>query len=194
LSLERATDEQREGVLTHLRTLVGRGAIDLEHFEVLSSVAIGAVSVADLADVMAKVPPIVAMTAPGRELTEPLVLRVTTGSLKMNGRWQVGAETKATVATGSMVLDFTDAELDDIETSLTLRVATGSMKVIIPQGIDVQLVGIGGSVKNALGTSLAPPGSPLLRIDANCVTGSIHLRRPKAKKQRWWRRRRDDDS
>ena len=190
MSLEPASDEQRDGVLTHLRGLVGRGAIDLDLFDVLSGVVVGAVSVADLADVMSKVPPLVPMTAPNKRLTEPLELRTMTGSLKMVGRWQLGQTTNAIVATGSMVLDLTEAELDDDEIDLSIRVATGSAKVIIPYGLDVQIVKMSGGVKNELGSSIAPVGAPLLRISATALTGSIKLRRPKGpKRRRWWRRR-----
>ena len=95
MSLELATDEQRAGVLAHLRQLAGRGAIDRERFDVLTSVAADAVSVADLTDVMSRVPPLASMTPPGKQLTEPLELRTMTGSLKMAGRWQVGRTTNA---------------------------------------------------------------------------------------------------
>lgn len=151
--LERATDEQREGVLAHLRELVGRGSVDLDH--------------------------------------EPLVLRTMTGSLKMRGRWQVGATTKASVASGNMVLDLTEAEFDDVEIDLSLKVATGNIKVIVPHGIDVQLVRVTGQLKNKLGPIVALPGAPIIRISATVATGNISLRHPRPPKpQRWWRRRR----
>ena len=194
MSLERATDEQREGVLVHLRELVGRGVIDFDLFDVLATVTVEAVSVADLADVMSKVPPLVPMTAPDKRLGEPLELRTMTGSLKMVGRWQVGQVTNAIVATGSMVIDLTEAVLDDDEIDLTITVATGSARVVIPYAMDVQLVKVSGGVKNKLGASVAPPGAPLLRIRATAVTGSITLRRPTLPSAgRWWRRRRRND-
>jgi hypothetical protein len=176
-------------VLLHLRELVGRGTLELDHFEILTSVVLGAASTADLADVMARVPPVVAMTPGARRLSQPLELRTYTGNLRMEGRWQVGKVTNATVATGGMLLDLTDAELDDREIDLTVKVATGSATLIIPYGIEVQLVRVAGTVKNRLGTSIAPPGAPLLRLHLTSATGTIRLRRPEVGKRSWWRRR-----
>lgn len=189
MSLELATDEQREGVLVHLRQLVDRGEIDFDLFDVLASVTADAVSVADLVDVMSKVPPLVPITAPDKRLVEPLELRTITGSLKMEGRWQVGRITNAVVGTGSMVIDLTHAELDENEIDLSIKVATGSARVVIPYGMNVQLVKVSGGMKNRLGPSIAPPGAPLLRISAVAITGSITLRRPKGPKRRRWFRR-----
>jgi hypothetical protein len=188
VSLEPLTDGQREGVLRHLQDLVGSGSIDLERYELLTSVVRGAASVADLEDVMARVPPVTAMTPAARRLVEPLELRTYTGTLRMEGRWQVGKVTNANVATGGMVLDLTEAELDDHEIDLTLKVATGSATVIIPYGIEVQLVRVAGGVKNRLGTSIAPPGAPLLRLHLTSATGTIRLRRPERGTPRRWRR------
>jgi hypothetical protein len=92
-----------------------------------------------------------------------------------------------------MVIDFTEAELDDNEIDLAIKVATGSARVIIPYGMNVQLVKLSGGVKNKLGPTFAAPGAPLLRISAVAITGSITLRRPKPpKRRRWFRRRRRD--
>jgi hypothetical protein len=191
LNLELATDGQREGVLVHLRELFARGEIEGDLFDVLTSVAGDAVSVADLADVMSKVPPLLAMTAPDRRLTAPLELRTMTGSLKMNGRWQVGQTTNAMVATGSMLIDLTQAQLDDDEIDLSVKVVTGSARVVIPYGMDVQIVELSGGVRNKLGSSVAPPTAPLVRISAVVITGSITLCRPKLPRRRRWRRRSD---
>lgn len=188
--LERASDVQRDSLLVHLRELVGRGTIELDHFEVLAVAVTAAVTVDDLAEVMATVPPIVPMTAQARRLAEPLRLKTGTGTLEMRGRWQVGKTTKALVGTGKMVLDLTEAELDDREIELTVDVATGRAEVIVPNGIDVQLVRVSGSVKNKLGVIVALPGAPRIRISANTATGTIVLCRPRPPKRRWWRRRR----
>ena len=194
MSLELATDEQREGVLAHLRQLVDHGVIDYDLFEVLASVAGDAVSTADLVDVLSKVPPLVPLTAPDKRLPEPLELRTMTGSLKMDGRWQVARVTNALVATGSMAIDLTRAQLDDDEIDLSVKVVTGSARVVVPYWMDVQIVELSGGVRNKLGPSIAPATAPLLRISAVAITGSITLRRPKAPVRRRWHRRRRRDA
>jgi hypothetical protein len=130
------------------------------------------------------------MTPPEWRMTEPLVLRVNTGTLRMNGRWQVAARTTVKANTGTVELDFSKAEFDAPVVDLEIKVNTGTVKLIVPHGVAVQIIE-SGHLRNELGDDVPLPGAPLIRLRSRVGTGTVRLRRPqppKVRSRRWWRR------
>ena len=144
--------------------------------------------------VVAALPPTVRMTPADRRLQQPLVLTASSGKLALRSRWQLGSETIVRCSSGRVVLDLAAAEFDDEVIDLELRCSSGRITVIVPHGVDVQMVdisGASGEVRNALGDGVGVPGLPLVRVSASTSSGKITLRRPREKKRRrgWFRRR-----
>src|SRR5207302_796832 len=66
------------------------------------------------------------------------------------GRWQVGRLTKIDTGLGDVTIDLTEAEFDDWDVKIVVRVNMGSVTVIAPQGLDVRQVGRGTAVNSTL--------------------------------------------
>lgn len=184
------SDADREAAVAFLQELVRHGKLQLDEFSDAAGRAMAARTHAELAQVMTTLPSIVAITPRARRLEQPLILSVNTGTLKMTGRWQLGATTRASVNTGKLWLDLSEAEFDDRVIDLDARVNTGTITIVVPRGVDIQLLGIRGAIRNRLDTQPGVPGAPLVRLNASVVTGSITLQRPDEPRRRWFRRRR----
>jgi hypothetical protein len=190
------TDGQRNAALEHLRLAVGASNLGLEVY----SDAVGAVLAAPTADAIAQilqhVAPVVSLTPVNRRLSEPVVLEARSGRIEVGPAWQVARTTKVVVQSGSVVLDLTAAEFDEVIADFDLSVQSGSITVIVPHTIDVQFVemnGQSGTVRNQIGPAVSLPGAPLVRIRARTTSGRIVVRRPEPPKpkrtRRFWFRR-----
>ena len=107
-------------------------------------------------------------------MSEPLNLRVILGSSERRGPWTVPAQLNARVVCGSMELDLREAELGPV-TTINARVALGSLEVIVPRDLIVEVAvdAIAGSVENGAHT-VEPAG------DASSEPLAVHAYRDPA--------------
>ena len=77
---------------------------------------------------------------------------------------------------GSVTLDLTAAEFDDLVTDLHVYSGWGSITIIVPHGVDVQVIRHRGGVNSRLDPPL--PGRPLIRLDVTAMIGKVRLRHP----------------
>jgi hypothetical protein len=147
-------------------------------------------SQADLEAAMSALPPMVRLTPASRRLAEPLVLQAPDGGLRLGSGWQLAADTTISCGFGAARLDLTTASWDAHQINLHLE-TWGSIDVLVPKGVAVQMVGGSGRVEiESLATPV--PGGPMLRIHTSGPTGVIRIRHPKERggRLRRWRRRR----
>jgi len=185
------SDVERETAIVRFRELVASDRLSLDQFTDLSDQVVHAANRDEFAAAVRRAPVPVSFTPPERRMTEPLLFRVNTGSVKMNGRWQVAEETVVKANTGVIELDFSQAEFDAPVIDLDIKVNTGTVRLIVPHGVAVQIVET-GMLRNELGDDVPLPGAPLIRLRSRVQTGAVYLQRPKppkVKRQRWWRRR-----
>jgi hypothetical protein len=118
------------------------------------------------------------MITPGRRrrLARPLEIHSGLGRLRLAGRWQVAAETHISADLGSVRLDLTEAEFDDRVIGLHVYSGWGSITIIVPRGVEIQVVRHRGGVDSRLDASV--PGLPLIRLDVTANIGRVHLRHP----------------
>lgn len=180
--------------LDHLKDLVADGRVAFEWMAELADQVVAAQTLAELEQVLGRLPSVVEFTRPDRRLTEPLEIDVTTGALRLRENWQLGRYTAVTVRSGSALVDLGGATWDDRIIDLQLDVRSGTIRVVIPRGVEIQLLSIAGNVRNDTTRTGLTPGAPLLRIAATTRSGSIKLSHPPLPKPegRWkrWRRSR----
>jgi len=175
----RADDKQR--ATEFVKHLYAAGDIDEVHFEVGIARVLGATTDAELVDVVRSLPPAVTFTRADRRLSKPLEIHSGMGRLRLVGRWQLGAETHISADLGSVRLDLTQAEFDDHVIDLHVYSGCGSITIIVPRGVDVQIIRHRGGVS----TQLEPPvpGFPLIRLDVTTMIGRVRLRHPESRRR-----------
>jgi|SRR5215469_3217372 len=162
------------------------GELDRETLEQRIAALLGAESGSDIAAVVRSVPSPVAFTDPERRLTRPLEFNSTLGRVRLTARWQLGKETHISAGVGSILVDLTEAQFDDHTVDLHITTGWGRITVIVPRGVDVQIVEHRGGVRRQLEDPV--PGLPLVRLDVKTNIGTVHIRHPNARDRR--RRRR----
>jgi len=173
----RAEDKQR--ATEFVKDLYATGGIDEMHFEVGIARVLGATTDAELVEVVRSLPPPVTYTPAGRRLTRPLEIHSGLGRLRLAGRWQLAAETHVSADLGSVRLDLTEADYDADVIDLHVYSGCGTITIIVPRGVDLQIIRHRGGVSSQLEPPV--PGFPLVRLDVTTNIGRVRLRHPEAR-------------
>jgi len=187
-----ADESARIAAIARLHDLFCAGILSYDCFSSFLDQIFSAPSHTRLEAAMSALPSIITLTPASQRLTGPLVLRTADDDLQLGSGWQLAADTSISTGIGAARLDLTAASWDADQIHLRLQ-TWGSMAVLIPRGVAVQVVGGSGRLQLE---SLAPsfPGGPLLRISISGPTGVIRICHPtegnSAPSTRWRRRRR----
>ena len=184
------SEELQQRGIDYLQGLLASGKVDLDRFQKTLDTLLGAQTHADFASVMRSLPPPVEFTPPARRRQEPLEISTSMGEVRLEGRWQVSRLTKIDTGMGSVTIDLSQAEFDDLDVEIVVHTRMGEITVIVPRGLEVRPVGRTGPVNTALEPPI--PGFPVVRLSATCDMGAIRVMHPTEKRQhrrRWPRRR-----
>jgi hypothetical protein len=98
-------------------------------------------------------------------------------STEGRGRWVLGPATRALAVMGEVVLDLRGAELTAAHSQIKATAVMGSVKVIVPEGLNVELNGVAvmGSKSLKGGSALPPPGAPVIEVTAMAVMGEVSV-------------------
>lgn len=187
--LDGVQEDARLAAIARLRDLFSVGGLSLARFSGVLEQVYAASSHADLELAMSALPPLVLLTPATRRLDRPLVLRVPDSKLQLGSGWQLAAETTIGSGFGAALIDLSAASWDAHQIDLRLE-TWGSIEVLVPEGVAVQILGGSASVQLE---SLSPPipGAPLVRISTSGPTGVIRIGHPKERNGRRfarWRR------
>jgi hypothetical protein len=169
-------EDARQRATEFVKELYATGEIDADRFGTGVAGVLAATSEAELAEVVRSLPAPVALTSQERRLAEPLEIHSGLGRLRLTGRWQVASQTHISADLGSIRLDLTEAEFDDHVVDLHVYTGCGSITIIVPPGVDVQVIRHRGGVDSRLDPPV--PGLPLIRLDVTTNIGRVHLRHP----------------
>jgi hypothetical protein len=172
-------DLDRRVIVDHLVLLAASRRLDPAEFADLVDGVYSADSHEELATSVVASPSPVHMTPPDLCLDEPLEIEVGHGQVKLERRWQLGADTTVTVGHGQAILDLTKAEWDSPVVQLELLVRFGQAIVTVPDGVRVTFGRLAANVVNKLRDTTLLPGAPELHINAEVAHGQIILRSPK---------------
>ena len=143
--LDGVDEEDRVAAIARLHDLFSTGELSLERFSELLEKVFAAPGHADLEAAMSTLPPLVRLTPTSRRLTKPLVLRAADGGLQLGSGWQLAADTTISTGFGAARVDLTAASWDSCQINLHLE-TWGSIDVLVPEGVAVQMLGGSGHV------------------------------------------------
>ncbi|HEY0639514.1 MAG TPA: DUF1707 domain-containing protein [Pseudonocardiaceae bacterium] len=177
------SDAEREHIGGLLQKAVGQGRITIAEFDERMAAAMAARTRGDLnVLVMDIAEPTGGPAAPG---AEPVVkgevkLRSGMGDITRRGYWLVPAVVKVNSGMGSVLLDFTEAELTAPVTTIDAVLGVGDLTVVVPEGaaVDVDEAHAGvGEVKNRTGRPV--PGAPRFVVRGTSRMGDIKVVNPR---------------
>jgi hypothetical protein len=183
----RASDVDREAVVSQLQSAVGEGRIDLDEFGQRADAAYAAVTRAELDLLVADLPPGARPPVEMVGMRAPEELRSVFGDIKLAG--DATAPRAASTIFGDVRIDLRGLRTDADRVELRLWTVFGDVDVIVSEGVDAQLDGwtVFGDRKTELAQVQRLAGTPLVVVHARTVFGDLKVRSlaPGASPSRW---------
>ena len=170
-----ASDAEREQSMVLLRDGVVDGRLTLEEFSDRVSRAQAARTDRELTELTVDLP---ALPSPPASQAAPARYRATVSRLVRRGAWEIPARSKWSCVCGTIVLDLRAGRLPGPEVELEIFNAFGTVTVLVPAGIAVEVEGGGMFASQVLQPPAWPPpaGAPRLRIRVGGPGGTLHVR------------------
>lgn len=182
----RISDDDRQRMVEVLRSHCTDGRLTLDEFSDRVGLAFEAKTRADLELVIADLP---AATAPVARVSEgsrrkPVgsAVAILSGH-RQTGVWRPNETIGAFAMMGSVDLDLRHAEIEHPVIQINATAIMGSIEVIVPDGVDVELTGFNlmGSKESRVDDGPRRPGAPLIRVNAFALMGSVLVRNKRSK-------------
>jgi ketosteroid isomerase-like protein len=174
----RASDAEREIAAARLRIAARDGRLDLDELAERLDVAFAAVTRAELEKLTADLP---AESSPSEPATKARRWFIgIMGGGTQRGRWRIAEHCTVLNVMGGADLDLTDAVVSDTETEILVLSLMGGSKIIVPDGVHVELSGfafMGGNDLRMEDAPPPPPGAPVVRVRAYSVMGGTDVKR-----------------
>lgn len=180
----RASDAEREAVVERLSAACGEGRLTLEELSTRVDHAYRAVSHADLVPLVADLP-----DAPGsREAVSPAAVPAAKqkgrwvvaimGSATRTGHWRLAGRSNVVTVMGEAEIDLRQAVIETPEIELRLWLMMGEQRVIVPEGVEVEVSGLVVMGERRVDvTPVRPrPGVPRLHIKVVGMMGEVRIR------------------
>ena len=174
----RITDVQREQAADILQRACGEGRLTLEEF----SARVGSVWAADTSTELETATEGLAAPPVGISQPEEKITNVF-GECKRQGRWRLRGGLRLTNVFGSCELDLREVAVGAEAMSahaitISGRNVFGEVKVIVPEGVEVEMTGscVFGSRQMDLAPVPRLSGTPLVQINVNTLFGEITVR------------------
>ncbi len=105
------------------------------------------------------------------------------GGNERSGRWRVPPKVRVFAVFGGAKLDFREASTSAEEIVVTSFSVFGSVEVIVPEGIDVELSGfvVFGGKRTDVASVPVLPGMPIIRVRAIAIFGGVEVKSKKRK-------------
>jgi hypothetical protein len=206
----RVSHEDRDQVAEALRVAAGDGRLSSDELDERLERALTARTYADLAVLVADLPPAGNALAPvpGARLPGPLAavlgggvapapakelvkIHVTSGHSQRVGRWTVPARMDLSARSGHIKLDFTEAVITQPALHIDAEVRSGHIVMITRPGIAVDLDDVSvrsGQVKVRAPWGDSVPASLRITVAGTCGSGHIVARPPRRSFWQWLRR------
>ncbi|MGH7641870.1 MAG: DUF1707 SHOCT-like domain-containing protein [Candidatus Dormibacteria bacterium] len=176
-SIIRASDRERDRLVERLSAAVADGRLDLADFSDRLEAALSAKTMADIqaleADLGQAVPaPVGVPRASGTSWFIGIM-----SSAVRRGRWVLQPRSHALAVMGECVIDLRGAEVAADYSHITATAVKGTVRVIVPEGIDVDVDGVAimGAKTLKIGADRPLPGSPVIRVTAIALMGEVSV-------------------
>lgn len=177
----RASDADRERVITLLGEAAGDGRLTLAEHSERTEQAYAARTLGELASLTAD------LTVPS---AQPIRLESRRGVAgifareRRDGRWVVPSAFPVTAIFGEVVLDLRDAVLQRGRTLLYVTAIAGHVQLIVPEGVLVEMNGKALLGRTAVrGGPPAAPGLPVIEVRLFALGGTVRAVTPR--RSRW---------
>ena len=171
----RASDTERDAAIERLRESAAQGRLSLDELTERIEAASNAVTRSELVRVVSDLPTTAAAQAPSVRAV---------GDVKRSGAWIVPAESHFRTWFGNITLDLRHAELSEHETHIHARAAFGNVKLIVPEGVEVDLRAGAQIGRITQKTEPATLGAPRIVLTGGTFFGDVKIRH-----RRMWERR-----
>lgn len=173
----RASDADREAAVDVLRQGCAEGRLSFEELAERAERAYAATTHGELAVLTGDLPATRVVGPPALRRANRWVVAVL-GSTARRGRWRPDEETTALAVLGSAELDLREAEVAGGGVEVTALALLGSVEITVPEGVDVELSGFAllGSKEARVADVPRRPGTPVVRVRAFAVLGSVEVR------------------
>lgn len=184
----RVSEKDREFVIAQLRRSVGTGMLNIDEFTERTDAALAARNRGELNAVLYDLPDTVPAPKP---TPAPVVGHVNQlmGATKRSGRWSVPDHLVIRKMAGSVLLNFTRADIARDTVVIELEVRNGSTRIVLPQGssIDVQRLNMAAGRLRMPTRVPQARGTPHFVLVGTVWTGSVKIKQPMSLRQRWAR-------
>jgi hypothetical protein len=172
---QRAGDADREATVARLRDAAVAGRLTLDEFSARVEQALQARTFAEL-QALERDLPAGAPAQPGFD--RPKSHWVVTSRLERRGRWRLPPAYRLNVVCGTVVLDLGEAVVESAETALHVRNLFGTVTILVPEAVRVEIDDGGVMLTNEVALPQAPPpeSAPLIRIKTSGVGGTNYIR------------------
>ncbi|MCZ2819197.1 DUF1707 domain-containing protein [Modestobacter sp. VKM Ac-2977] len=175
----RASDAEREAVVTRLQAALGEGRISVDEFTQRADVAYAAVTTADLDQLLADLPaPATAVPAVGEIVGERTTGTIATvfGDVKLTATTSVPE--RASTVFGDVRIDLRGLRTSEEVVALQLGTVFGDVEVIVSEGVAAEIEGwtVFGDRKTELAPVPRLPGTPRVLVRGWTVFGDLKLR------------------
>lgn len=173
----RASDAEREAVVEGLRVASVEGRLTFEELTERTEAAYAAVSRGDLEHITADLP---GMGAPGANPAPPQVKRrfsAVMGDCKERIVGRIDGPLEAVSVMGDVELDLRGAQVPTGEVQISATAVMGDVKIIVPDGVSVELTGHNFLGDRKVNVRDPHPGArvPVVRVTATAVMGDIKI-------------------
>ena len=175
----RASDDEREAVVTELQAAVGAGRLDLDEFGQRAAAAYAAATTAELAELLADLPRPGAAGTPAAEVVGergPRAVTTVFGDVRLSPT--SGPPERASTVFGDIRIDLRGLRSSAETLHLQLGTVFGDVEVIVSEGVAAEIEG--WTVFGDRRTELAPvhrlPGTPRVLVRGWTVFGDLRLR------------------
>lgn len=176
----RASDAEREAVVEQLRVASVEGRLSLVELTDRTEAAYTATTHAELAMLTQDLPaggtraPVPATPAEGRKRRWFVGVM---GDSKRRGTWRIDQELGAVAVMGDVVLDLREAEVRTDRVEILAVSVMGDVKIIVPDGVNVDLDGMAIMGDKKVKVDQAPPGMnvPVVRVQAYAIMGDVKV-------------------
>jgi hypothetical protein len=181
----RASDIDRERVVAVLREACADGRLTLEEHEERVERAYQAKTLGELVGLTADLLPPEQQPVDLDDTPVTALFRAE----KREGRWVVPPRYSASAIGTTVTLDLREALLQSNHVTLEVTVIGGTLKLIVPEGVQVAMPAntVLGGKKNQVRTPPSPQ-APLIEITGRVVFGNIVAKSPKPPKKGLFRR------
>ena len=172
----RASDAERRQVIDALQAACVDGRLSLDEYGQRVERAFAARNRADLSPLLGDLPPPPA-SADQRSTRVSSTLAVL-GSAERSGFWRLAQAARVLALLGSCKLDLRAARISSVITRLQVRCVLGSVSIVVPTGVEVELEvhTILGSRNMRLASNPPAPGAPSIHITGLVLLGSLSVR------------------